>query len=110
MSEAPRECPDLSSEFEFAMHDAAIQHDPGEAFDKVVLREVSLDRHARTVKFWLPAIVGALVAGLAVLSAVEVVCFSPTRNNVDVSGQEAQATVTPSIPDFREPTSQSDSR
>ena len=88
---------------ERVFQDAAIQHDPGESFDKSVLREITLDRHARTDKFWMPAIVSALVAGVAVLSAVEVICFAPVRNSPNLRGQEARVQASPTIPDFREP-------
>lgn len=93
------EMPDLDQVFK----EAAIRHDPGESFDKGVLREINLDRHFRTVRFWMPAIVSALVAGVAVLSAIEVVCFAPARKAVDVRGQEARMDKGPTIPDFREP-------
>ena len=85
------------------LKEATIEHDPGEGFDKSVIRRVVLDRGARTLKFWMPAIVGAIVAGVAVLSAVEVVSMAPARKAVNVRGQEARAVKRPAIPDFSDP-------
>jgi hypothetical protein len=105
MKESPLES---AHEFELegldlALKEATIEHDPGEGFDKGVLRRVLLDRGARTVKFWMPAFFGALVAGLAVLSAIEVVSIAPARKTVNVRGQEARADRRPVIPDFSDP-------
>lgn len=85
------------------LKEATIEHDPGEVFDKGVIRRVVLDRGARTLKFWMPALVGAIVAGVAVLSAVEVVSMGPSRKAANVRGQEAKLDRRPAIPDFRDP-------
>ncbi len=84
----------------------SIDFDPGEQFDSLVLREVKLDWHARTLKFWAPAIVSAIVAGLAVLSAIEVVCIAPSRKQADLHGKEArlERRQTPVIPDLKDAT------
>ena len=98
--------PDHDSGFEgldLMLKEASIEHDPGEGFDRSVIRRVVLDRGARTLKFWMPAIVGAFVAGVAVLSAVEVVSMAPARKAVNVRGQEARAVRRPAIPDFSDP-------
>lgn len=92
------------------LQDATFEPEPNESFDSSVLRQVKLDRSARTLKFWMPAIIGALIAGVAVLSAVEVVGFSPTRKPAKLTGQEAKAAPQLEIPDFRDPSGTVDVR
>lgn len=98
----PPEADHLQDQFESLLLEAALLPDPGEEFDRSVLRQVRLDRHARTLKFWMPAILGALIAGVAVLSAVEVVGFSPARKAPRLAGQEARANPRLVIPEFQD--------
>ena len=80
-----------------------LEHDPGSSFDKVILREVRLDQHSRTLKFWMPAIAAALLAGMALLTTIEVVTTPTTKASPKITGQEAKLEKNLSIPDFRDP-------
>ncbi|MBS1714755.1 MAG: hypothetical protein JST30_10515 [Armatimonadetes bacterium] len=86
------------------LREASLDTEAGDAFVGQTLRRVKLDRGARSLRFWLPAIVGAAVAGLAALSAVEMLYFMPEQRPVDVRGQEAKtAPNDPSLQDFIDP-------
>jgi len=86
------------------LREASIEAEPDEAFIGKTIRRVKLDQGARSLRFWLPAIVGAAVAGLAALSAVEMLYFMPEKRPVDVRGQEAKTAPTePNLQDFIDP-------
>lgn len=86
------------------LREASFDAEAGDAFIGQTMRKVKLDRGARSLKFWLPAIVGAAVAGLAALSAVEMLYFMPEKRPVDVRGQEAKVSPNDSgLSDFIDP-------
>lgn len=82
---------DLDSELSSLLQDSAIEHDPGDRFDQTVVRTAKLNYHARTLRFWTPAILGGLVAALGLLAAIEMVYFAPSAQPLILKGHEAKA-------------------
>ncbi|MBS1721506.1 MAG: hypothetical protein JSS66_00700 [Armatimonadetes bacterium] len=96
--------PTSDEEIGLLVQDAVMEHDPGEAFDQSVVREAILEYHSRTLRFWMPAILGAMVGGVALLAALELLLLSPARVKPNVRGQEAKVErQVPTIPDFTDP-------
>lgn len=77
----------------------AIEHDPGEEFDRKVVGAWRLQRSARTFEFWRPAIIGAILACFALVAVVQVLTAKPTPAVLE--GQEAKL-ASPQIPSYTE--------
>lgn len=94
---------EFDGELSELLRDVAIEHDPGDNFDKSVVRTAKLNFHARTLRFWAPAILGALVAALGFLAAIEMVYFAPIAKPIILKGREAKAEKRqPLIPEYIE--------
>lgn len=88
---------DFDGELSDLLQETAIDHDPGDSFDKSVLRTAKLDYHSRTLKFWAPALIGALVAALGLLATIEMVYFAPVAKPLILKGHEAKAEKKPPL-------------
>lgn len=77
----------------------AIEHDPGDAFDRKVVGAWRLQRSARTFEFWRPAIIGAILASVALVAVVQVLTAKPKPPVL--KGQEARLSA-PQIPSYTE--------
>lgn len=90
----------IDEELSAILRQAAIDHEPCADFDKRVLNQVKLNFHARTLKFWAPAIFGALLAAVGLLATFEAIYFAPVSKPINFKGQEARSKVKePLIPE-----------
>lgn len=75
-----------------------IEPEPDPTFESRFIRRWRVERRARTVSYWMPAVVGAVVASVALLAVLQILFAAPVRDKVDLKGREAQLT----IPSFGE--------
>jgi anti-sigma factor RsiW len=72
---------------------SAIEPEPDPTFESRFIRRWRVERRARTVSYWLPAVVGAVVASVALLAVLQILFAAPVREKVDLKGREAQLTI-----------------
>lgn len=68
-------------------------------FDEKLVRRLRLDRGSRTLAYWSPVVVGAVLAGIAGLALIQVVSFRPEPRPAVLEGREARRVDLPVIPD-----------
>ena len=72
--------------------------DPG--FESRFIRRWRVEKRARAVSYWMPAIAGAVVASVALLAVLQILFSSPARDDADLKNREASRG--PAIPAYGE--------
>lgn len=91
------------SQIDDLLAQVTVDHDPGPKFERRVVREFTLFKHTRTLKFWTPVLVGAGIASFALLAVIEMVMSAPVRRDQPLTGQEAKVERSGSLPEFLDP-------
>ena len=81
---------------------SAIDADPAPQFEERVLRRYRVQTVHESLHFWSPAIIGAFVASVLVLAALQIVSNSSKLPAIRTPGSEAHRTVerTPAFPEI----------
>ena len=81
---------------------AAIDAEPGPLFEQRVLRRYRIQIVHESLNFWSPAIIGACVAGVLVLAALQIVSNSSRLPAIRAPGTEAHRSIdrTPAFPEI----------
>jgi predicted anti-sigma-YlaC factor YlaD len=81
---------------------AAMDPEPAPQFEERVLRRYKVEAVRASLQFWSPALVGALVAGVAVLAALQIVSNSARLPALPTPGGQAFREVgrSPAFPDI----------
>jgi len=69
---------------------STIEAEATPGFDRRVIRRAKNQAAAETVRYWSPALVGAAVAGIAALAAIQIVTRSNHLPQVKVPGAESR--------------------
>jgi hypothetical protein len=78
-----------------ALRSAAIEPQPDPGFESRFIRVWRIERRSRAVSYWMPAVAGAVVAGVALLAVLQILFSSPARENADLKNREARGPVLP---------------
>lgn len=81
---------------------AAIDAEPAPQFEERVLRRYRVQKVHESLSFWSPAIIGACVASVLVLAALQIVSNSSKLPAIRTPGTEAHRSVdrTPAFPEI----------
>jgi hypothetical protein len=80
------------------LRSASIEPEPDPTFESRFIRRWRVERRSRTVSYWMPAVVGAVVASVALLAVLQILFAAPGKSRIDLKDREAQLT----IPSYRE--------
>ncbi len=83
-----------------ALRAAVIEPQPDPSFESRFIRRWRVERRARAVSYWMPAIAGAVVASVALLAVLQILFASPSRSDADLKNREALRS--PAIPTYGE--------
>ena len=86
------------------LRSATIEPSPDKSFESRVLRRWRIERRSRALSYWAPTVVGAVVAGAAILAVLQILLSSPVGDPADLAGREAQLNgdSLPDIPRYSE--------
>lgn len=71
----------------------AIEPEPDPTFESRFIRRWRVEQRSRVVSYWMPAVVGAVVASVALLAVIQILFASPAKPEVDIKGREAQLNI-----------------
>ena len=91
--EACRESATSTANAMTALRSARLDLSVDQSFESRILRRWSVERRARTISYWTPAVAGAVVAGAAILAVLQILLSSPVSDPTDLAGREAQLDV-----------------
>lgn len=91
--EACRESAVSTADAMSALRSATVDVSVNQSFESRILRRWSVERRARTISYWTPAVAGAVVAGAAILAVLQILLSSPVSDPTDMAGREAQLDV-----------------
>lgn len=69
---------------------ATIEAEPTAHFDERVVRKLRVQVTRESIRYWSPAVVGAFIAGLAVIAALQMITRSADLPHVRLPGSEAK--------------------
>ena len=72
---------------------SAIEPTPDPTFESRFIRRWRVERRSRVVSYWMPAVVGAVVASVALLAVIQILFSSPIKRSIDLQGREAQLNI-----------------
>ncbi len=75
------------------LRSSAIEPEPDPTFESRFIRRWRVEQRARTVSYWMPAVVGAVVASVALLAVIQILFASPVKRDIDLKGREAQLNI-----------------
>lgn len=70
-----------------------IEPEPDPTFESRFIRRWRVEKRARAVSYWMPAVVGAVVASVALLAVLQILFAAPGSEKIDLEGREAQLTI-----------------
>jgi acyl dehydratase len=76
----------------------ALEAEPRPNFDERVLRRFKAESLKVSVRYWSPAFIGAAVAGLVVLAALQMIAQPSQLPSLHLRGGEARNFTTPAFP------------